>query len=122
VDSCTVIIAVHSSAASAVEPLALQTPPLVQAKPVASYLWEPFNKPDHMLCFGQDDAEFNKDESSRMTVSAPTLDESDSVPRVVIKYNIHRAGNNTTILAGSSVISTSGLCLPFEACPNKNLF
>ncbi len=52
VDSCTVIIAVHSSAASAVEPLALQTPPLVQAKPIASYLWEPFNKPDHMLCFG----------------------------------------------------------------------
>jgi hypothetical protein len=52
VDSCTVIIAIHLSAASAVKPLALQTPPLVQAKPVASYLWEPFNKPDHMLCFG----------------------------------------------------------------------
>jgi hypothetical protein len=57
-----------------------------------------------------------------MTVSAPKLAESDSVPHVVVKYNIHCAGNDTTILAGSSVISTSGLCQPFEACPNKNLF
>jgi hypothetical protein len=122
VDSCTVIIAVHLSAASAVEPLALQTPPLVQAKPVASYLWEPFNKPNHMLCFGRDDAEFNKDESFRMTVSAPKLAKLDSVPRVVVKYNIHCAGDDATILAGSNVISTSGLCPPFEACPNKNLF
>jgi hypothetical protein len=43
VDSCTVIIAVHSSAASAVEPLEFQTPPLVPEKSIASYLWEPFN-------------------------------------------------------------------------------
>jgi hypothetical protein len=70
VDSCTIITAIHSSSASAVEPLTLKTPPLVQAKPLASYLWEPFNKPDHMISFGPDDGEFNKDESNRMIVSA----------------------------------------------------
>jgi hypothetical protein len=122
VDSCTIIIAVHSSAASAVEPLSLQTPPLVQTKPISSYLWEPFNKPEHMLCFGRDDANFNKNESSRMTVSSPKPAESDGVPRVVVRYNLHRTGEDTTILAGSSVVSTSGLCPPFKACPNRNLF
>ena len=122
VDSCTIIIAIHSSAASVVEPLSLHTPPLVHAKPIASYLWEPFNKPVHMLCYGRDDSDFNKDESALMTVSAPTPAESDSVPHVVVKYNIHRAGSDTTILAGSSGVSTSGRCPPFEACPNRNLF
>jgi hypothetical protein len=43
VDSCTVIIAVHSSSASVVEPLVLKTPPAVCPTPIASYLWEPFN-------------------------------------------------------------------------------
>ena len=122
VDSCTIITTVHSSAASAVEPLSLQTSPLVQAKPIASYLWEPFNKPEHMLCFGRDDADFNKDESSCMIVGTPKPAESDSAPRVEVKYNLHRVGEDTTILAGSSIISTSGLCPPFEACPNRNLF
>ncbi len=121
-NSCTIITAVHSSASSAVEPLLLQTPPLVQAKPIASFLWEPFNKPEHMLCFGRDDADFNKDESSRMIVGVPKPAELDGVPHVVVKYNLHRAGEDTTILAGSSVVSTSGLGPPFEACPNRNLF
>ena len=118
VDSCTIITAVHSSAASAVEPLSLQTPPRVQAKPIASYLWEPFNKPKHMLCFGRDDANFNKDESSHMIVSAPIPVELDSAPSVVVKYNLHGTGEDTTILAGSSVVSPSGLCPPFKTCPN----
>ena len=122
VDSCTIIIAVHSSSASAVEPLSLHTPPLTQAKPLASYLWEPFNKPGHMLCYGRDDADFNKDDSSRMIVSAPKPADSNGAPRIVVKYNIHRDGADTSILAGSSVISTAGLCPPFEACPNMNLF
>ena len=118
VDSCTIITAVHSSAASTVEPLSLQTPPLVQAKPIASYLWEPFNNPEHMLCFGRNDTNFNKDKSSHMIVSAPKPAESDGVPCAVVKYNLHRTGEDTTIRAGSSVVSTSGLCPPFEACPN----
>ena len=122
VDSCTIITAVHSSAALVAKPLSLQTPPLVQAKPIASYLWEPLNKPEHMLCFGHNDANFNKDKFSHMIVGAPIPAESDSVPHGVMKYNLHPAGEDTTILAGLSVVSTSGLCPFFEACPNRNLF
>jgi hypothetical protein len=44
-DSCTVIITVHSSSASVVKLLVLKTPPAVCPMPIASYLWKPFNQP-----------------------------------------------------------------------------
>jgi hypothetical protein len=86
------------------------------------YLWEPFNRPDHSLSLGHDSNEFNKDESSKMIVSAPKQAKLDSIPHVVIQYTMHRTGKDATILAGLSVISISGFCPPFEACPNRNLF
>jgi hypothetical protein len=49
-DSCRIIIAVYLSSAPKVEPLVLKTPPVVPPKPIASYLWEPFNWPEHSLC------------------------------------------------------------------------
>ena len=57
-----------------------------------------------------------------LIVTAPKPAESNGAPRIVVKYNIHRNDKDTSVLAGSSVISTSGLCPPFEACPNRNLF
>jgi hypothetical protein len=92
------------------------------SKHIASYLWEPFNRPEHSLFFGRDDDNFNKDNTMHMVVSAPKLAESDSIPHVLIKYNPRHAGKNATILAGASILSISDLCPPFEACPNKNLF
>jgi hypothetical protein len=122
VDSCTVIIAVHLSSASVIEPIVLKTLPTVQPKPIALYLWEPFNRPDHSLSLGRDDNKFNKDESSKMIVSAPKQAKLDSIPHVLIQYTMHHAGKDATILAGLSIISISGLCPPCKACPNRNLF
>jgi len=48
-DSCSVITAVHSSCASNVEPLILKTPPSVPPRPIGSYIWTPFNRPEHTL-------------------------------------------------------------------------
>ncbi len=50
VDLCRIIIPIHLSSASVVKPLILKTPPAVQPRPIASYLWEPFNRPEHFLC------------------------------------------------------------------------
>jgi hypothetical protein len=41
---------------------------------------------------------------------------------IVVKYHLHRANSDATILAGSSVLSTGGLYPPFKSCPNHNLF
>jgi hypothetical protein len=41
---------------------------------------------------------------------------------VLIKYFLHQAGLDENCLTGALVVSTEGLCLPFDACPNTNLF
>jgi hypothetical protein len=41
---------------------------------------------------------------------------------IMIKYHLHRADSDATILAGSSVLLSGGLCPPFKSCPNQNLF
>jgi hypothetical protein len=122
IDSCRIIIAIHSSSAPVVEPIVLKTPPAVQPRPIASYLWEPFNRPEHSLCFGRDDSNFNKDKASRMMISTPKPAESGGTTLITILYHLHRADADATILDGSSVLSQSSLCPPFEACPTRNLF
>jgi hypothetical protein len=90
--------------------------------PIASYLWEPFNQPEHSLCFGCDDNDFNKDKATRMIVSAPKQAELGSSTLIMILYHLHRADKDATILARSGILSSSSLCLLFEACPTRNLF
>jgi hypothetical protein len=116
------VIAIHLSSALVVEPLALNILPAVCSKPIALYLWDPFNQPEHSLCFGRDDIDFNKDDTARMTVSVPKQAETDGAPHMVVLFNLHCTGKEATILAGSSILSILGLCSPFEACSNRNLF
>jgi hypothetical protein len=122
VDSCTVIIAIHSSSASVVKPLNLKTLLAVCPTPIGSYLWEPFNRPEHSLCFGRDDNDFNKDEAMRMIMSAPKQAKLDSITPIVILYHLHCADDDASILAGSGILSLLSLCPPFEACSTRNLF
>ncbi len=70
-------------------------------KPIALYLWEPFNQPEHSLCFGRDNNDLNKDNTAHMTMSAPKQAETDGAPHIAILYNLHRTGKD---------------------CPNRNLF
>ncbi len=44
------------------------------------------------------------------------------LPGVLIKYFLHHAGLDENCLMGVLVVSTKGLCPPFDACPNTNLF
>ncbi len=119
---CTIITAVHLSSANIVEPLNLKTPPTVTPRPIAAYIWEPFNRPKHSVGYAREDADFNKDESTKMVASDPKPANSVGPPHVVIKYTLHPAGGDTNILAGSSVLLTNGLYLPLKVCPNQNLF
>jgi hypothetical protein len=121
-DSCLVITAVHSSCSSTVEPVTLKTPPSTNPSPIGSFIWEPFNRPEHPLCYGKDDKKFNKDDASTMTVSTPKLADSTKSPCPMIKYHLHRQDANGSIFVGSSILSTDSLCLPFKACPNQNMF
>ncbi len=118
-NSCTIIIAIHSSCASNVEPITLNTLPSVTPKSIGAFVWEPFNRIKHSLSHGRDDDKFD---SEKMIITIPKPVASVQSRGVVIKYHLHRANSDATILAGSSVLSSGGLCPPFESCPNRNLF
>jgi hypothetical protein len=57
-----------------------------------------------------------------MIATIPKPVASQQSRGVTIKYHLHRADSDDTILAGSSVVSSGGLCPPLESCPNRNLF
>ncbi len=118
-DSCKIITVVYSSCASAVKPIDLRTPPAVNPRPIGSYIWEPFNQIEHSLSPGRKDDKFD---ASMMlaTISKPIVGER--LRGVAVKYHLHCTDLDTTILVGSVVLSTGGLCTPFESCPNQNLF
>ena len=54
------------------------------------------------------------------TTPKPTTDQQSC--SALIKYYLHCADADATILAGSAVVSSGSLCPPFESCPNQNLF
>jgi hypothetical protein len=119
VNSCTIIIVVHSSCASNIEPISLKTPPSVHPRPIGSFIWEPFNRIKHSLSPGHNDDESN---ATKMIAAIPKPITGQQSRGVAVKYHLHRADSDATILAGSAVLLTGGLCPPFESCPNRNLF
>jgi hypothetical protein len=82
----------------------------------------PFDRPEHALGYGPNDADFNKDETCQMTTTTPKQADPSTSPRVLVQYHLHRHGQDVSILAGSAVISRDSMCPPFESCPNRNLF
>jgi hypothetical protein len=121
-DSCSVITAVHSSCVSNVDQIVLKTPPRTTPRPIRAFIWEPFNRPEHSLCYGCDDVNFNMDKTSKMIASTPKPAVSTGSSLVNIKYHLLHDNANCSILAGPSVLLGDSLCPPFEACPNQNLF
>jgi hypothetical protein len=122
-DSCLLITAVHSSCTTNVDPIVLKSPPPLAPRPIRHFLWMPFDRPEHAIGHGKDDPKFNSDDSCKMTVSVPkSANPSLSPTMIAVKYYLHRDGQDTSILAGSSVISRDSTCPPFESCPNRNIF
>jgi hypothetical protein len=71
----SVIIAVHDSTQSKVEPLLLRTPPSPRPLPLAGFIWQPFNTHEYSVSLAKDDASFGKPSNNRMIATAA----SDSV-------------------------------------------
>jgi hypothetical protein len=89
---------------------------------ISLYVNELFSRPEHSVSFGQDEVDFNKDKTCKMRASTPKLTDTSLSIGVIIKYYLHCEGSDSTILAGSSVLSGDSVCPPFESCPNQNLF
>jgi hypothetical protein len=70
------------------------------------------------LAMGNDDF-MRQDVKFMATLPPSTLIHS---PGVSVKYFLHGCHSDKSMLAGMAVISSDGLCPPFDASPNKNLF
>ena len=113
------VIGVHSSCATLVEPILLKEPPSTPPRPLRSFLWEPFNRTEYSVSLGKDDNDFCR-QDTRFTTSATV--PQGKPPGVVIRYYLHRPDSDENCLSGASVVSAAGLCPPFDACLNGNLF
>ena len=117
--SCHIIIGIHSSCASTVEPLTLKSPPPSLPRPLGLSLWEPFNQPEHSMSLAKDDDDFmRQDVKFTATPTEPTV---AIPPGVLVKYYLHSHHSDESMLAGAAVVSSDGLCPPFDASPNKNM-
>jgi hypothetical protein len=73
------------------------------------------------ISLAHDDPHFANQDSPKMTITSPK--STTSTPStIMLKYHIHRAGSDETILVGLNVISVDGLCPALNACPNSNIF
>ncbi len=118
--ACQVLIGVHTSCASIVEPIFLKEPPPTSTGPIVLSIWEPFNWPEHSVSLAKDDEDFCWQDVCFATTEP--LTPSGSPNGVYVKYFLHHSGSDDACLSGSAVISTAGLCPPFDACPNTNMF
>jgi hypothetical protein len=84
-DSCTIITAVHTSCSSSVIPIKLKMPPCTPARPIGTFIWEPFNRPEHVQCLGRDDDKFNK-EGQKMIATIPRPADASTSPSIKIMY------------------------------------
>jgi hypothetical protein len=86
VNSCKIIIAVHLSCASAVEPVDLKTPSSVSPWPIGSCIWKPFNQVEHSLSPGRKDDNFD---ASVMVATVPKPIKDQHLRGVAVKYHLH---------------------------------
>ena len=94
-------------------------PPPTAPKPLASFLYEPFNKQEHAISLSRSHQDFH---SCGCTASNPTPSETPThLYRAQRVYQLHRSNDNVGISAGACVYDTAALCPPFCAT-NSNMF
>jgi hypothetical protein len=117
---CRIITAIHSSCASTVKPLQLKWPPLVPPRLLCKFMWEPFNRNEHVILLAWDNKDFAKHDRGLQTLT-PAI-TSDGPAGVLVKYHPHCPKTNALVILGSKVISINKLYPVFNACPNPNIF
>ena len=117
---CRILTCIHSSCGSTVDALDLVIPLCVTPRPIGASIWEQFNKPEHSVSLGKDEKDFCCQEVRYPASNPPS--PSPLPPGVKISYCLHTPNGDKSQFLGSTVLSPHGLCPPFDACPNTNLF
>jgi hypothetical protein len=118
--TCDLLLRVHSSCTSKVEPIELKPPPPICPRPLGDYLWEPFSRPKHSVCLARNDDDFCH-QDVQFTATNPS-NNTPIPPGVTVKYYIHGHGSDEGILCGAAVISVDGVCPHSMPGPTKTCF
>jgi hypothetical protein len=117
------VVGVHDSTQSRMEPISFQIPPSPTPLPLVAYIWEPFNKPEYSVSFAKDNDSFATNADHGITATVPTSLVLASFPDGVQPlYYLHLRDLNMATLAGAAVMSLNSLCPAFDGMPNTNLF
>ncbi len=126
--SCRLIIAVQSNTEENCGPLEIRTPPQLPSRPIARYIWAPFNRPEHAVSFSKNDKSFNNHAVNDnglqpLRASIPSNAQQMACPDgVQVDYYLHRHDDNPADLVCSAVICVDGICPPFNPIANTNVF
>ena len=110
-DSGIFFMGVHKGVSADHSQIRVNFPPATQPKPVASFVYAPFNKREFAICLAPDHKDF---ESSGCLASNPTPTATPTKPyRAKCVWNIHCKEDDVKISAGAGVYDTAGLCPQF---------
>jgi hypothetical protein len=124
---CQLLIAVHSNTKPGCATLELRPPPWVPPRPLARFIWAPFNRPELSLSYSKDNPSFNihtinNNRIPLLRPSAVTISQQDSFGHgVKLSYNLHCEHNNPAV-DGYAVIDVDRLCPAFNQKFNSNVF
>ena len=122
-ERCWLIIGVHSSPNQHAKHLSSNTA-VYPYSASGMLVWAPFNTPEHVVSYSKDDPSFNlhafnNNSAPPLRTSMPTPNQHASIKSGVnVGYYLHRANDNPTVLAGSTVIHLDGLCPAFDPTDN----
>ena len=118
-EGSTVYVGVHRGCTANHDNIRIAFPPPTVPKPLASFLYTPFNNKTHAVSLARSHADFA---STGCLASAPPPPATSMHQyREKRLYLLHRSGDNTHVAAGSGVYDTDGLCPPL-CSPNTNIF
>jgi hypothetical protein len=119
----TIVIGTHMNTQAKVNKLMFCTPPLSQPLPLASFVWQPFNKKEYGLSFAKADSLFNDVSAPTLHAALPLASVLSLLPRGLQPlYYLHLQGSDATILNGAAILLLDSLCPPFDGLSTVNIF
>jgi hypothetical protein len=118
--SCNLLFGVHSLCTARVKLCELKPSPPFPPRPLGAFLWEPFIIPEHSVSLACDVDNFCR-QDVRFTATTPSGD-IPLPPGITIKYFLHGHSSDKSSLCGAAVVSVNGMCPPFDADTNQNMF
>ncbi len=79
-----------------------------------------FNWPEHSVCLAHNNEDFCCQDVQFTATNPP--DGMPIPPGVIVKYYIHGHDSDESVLCGAAVVSVDGMCAPFDANANQNMF